>query len=191
VARAIIEDRPDPVAQLAAGVILQPGEDAWARVRARLAVRTSQAAWTANTRVSWLGRRARSVTCETSTYHWQDHGEIDWLITSERVVGRLPASSEMISLWWSGLAGVDIDLKRDRIVVNGVKGWTGKLTGPAVAPIAVTAVAKCHGLEAVWLAPALAALRLDIPDHSGLRRAPRSVNTVGEIIRFPIRRDAR
>jgi hypothetical protein len=188
VARAIIEDRPDPVAHLAAGVILQPGEDAWTRVRARLAVHTSQAAWTANTQASWLSRRARSVTRETVMYQWQDYGEIDWLITSERIVGRRAVSSEMICLWWSGLAGVDIDLKRDRIVVNGVNGWTGMLTGPCVAPVAVAAIAMCHGLDALLRAPALCTLRLKITEHPDPRRP--NVGTGAAIIPFRTHRDA-
>ncbi len=138
--RAIVEDRPDPVAHLAAGVILQPGEDPWTRARARLAVRTGHAASTAYTQLSWPGRRAKNVTCDTITEQWRNYREIEWLITSKRVVGRPPVSSEMISAWWSGLAGVDIDLASDRIVFDGVNEWTGMLTGPAVAPVAVAAI---------------------------------------------------
>ena len=133
------------------------------RVRARLAVRGSQATWTAYTQVSWLRRCARHVTHEVSAEGWQDSGRIDWLVTSQRIVGRLPASSEMYSIWWSGLAGVDIDLARDRIVLNGVNGWTGMLTGPAVAPIAIAAVAMCHGLEALLVHPPSASCGGEIP----------------------------
>jgi hypothetical protein len=102
--------------------------------------------------------RAGHVTRET-TEGWMDCGEVTWLITSQRIVGRLPASSEMISVWWSGLAGVKLDLDQDRIILNGVNGWTGMLVGPAIAPIGVAAVAMCHGCEAVFTHPSLVAVR--------------------------------
>lgn len=186
-ARAIIEDRPDDVAHLAAGVILQPGEDAWTQVRARLAVRTGHAGWTAYTQLSWLGRRARIVTRETTTEQWQDHGEIEWLITSQRAVGRLPASSEMFSVWWSGLSGIDVDLRSDRLVLNGVNGWTGMLIGPAVSPIAVAAIAKCHGLEALLLHPNLEDLRSGGSKRPSPIREPEAVASGGIIVRLPTR----
>jgi hypothetical protein len=183
-ARAIIEDRPDPTAHLAAGVILQRGEDAWMRIPARLAVRTGQAAWTANTQLSWLGRRTRNVTHETTTVRWQDQGQIDWLITSQRLVGGLPSTREMFSAWWFGLAGVDIDLKRDRILLNGMNGWTGMLTGSTLAPIAVAVIAMCHGLEGVLAHPALENLRQQPP----LIEQPEAIGSGGMIIRLPTRR---
>lgn len=182
-ARAIIEHRPDPTAHLAAGVILQPGEDAWMRSPARLAVRTSQAAWTANTQLSWLGRRARNVSHETTTRRWQGQGEIDWLITTQRIVGRLPATGEMISLWWSGLDGVDIDPKHDSILLNGINGWTGILVGPTVAPIAVAAIAMCHGLEALLTHPALEKLR----EQPHPIQDQKAAGSGGTIIRLPTR----
>ena len=187
-ARAIIESRPDPTAHLAAGVILQPGEDAWLRVRARLAVRTSQPAWTAYTQVSWLGRRARNDSYETTTLQWQDQGKIDWLITSQRIVGRLSATGEMISVWWSGLAGIDIDLKWERIVLNGVNGWTGMLAGPAVYPLAVTAIAMCYGPEALLIHPALDELRQGGPTQPPLPEESEAVRSGGTVVRLPRRR---
>lgn len=195
-ARAIIDDRPDPAAHLGAGVILQRGEDAWTRARARLAVRTGEATCTAYTQVSWLGRRAKNVTHESTTEQWRDHGEIEWLITSQRVVGRLPASTEMISIWWSGLDGVDIYIESDRIVFNGANGWTGMLSGPAVAPIAVAAIAMCHGLEALLVHPALEALRQQgapqpPPQQSSSSREPETIGAGGTILRLPRRRPTR
>jgi hypothetical protein len=187
-ARAIIEGRPDPTAHLAAGVILQPGEDAWLRVQARLAVRTTQPAWTASTQVSWLGRRASHITRETTMGQWQNRGEIDWLITSQRIVGRLPTTTEMISVWWSGLAGVEINLKRDRVVLNGVNEWTGMLTGRAVAPVAVAAIAMCHGFEALLVHPALGELWTRGPTQPPWARQWKPVEPGGTIVRLPARR---
>jgi hypothetical protein len=137
--------------------------------------------------VNWLGRRAKTVTRDTSTLRWRDHGQIDWLITSERIVGRLPASREMISVWWSGLAGIDIDLKRDCIVLNGMNGWTGMLTGPAVAQIAVAAIAMCYGLEALLVHPAVEFIRRSGRSLPPGFRDQNAVGTGGLIVRFPTR----
>jgi hypothetical protein len=181
---------PDPTDHLAAGVVLQPGEDAWMRVPARLAVRTSHPAWTAHTHVSWLGRRAQNVTHETTTEQWKDHGQIDWLITSQRIAGWLPASSEMFSVWWSGVAGVDINLEGDRILLNGLNGWTGMLKGPTLAPIAVAAIAMCHGPEALLLHPAVKDLWQQGTNQLPLPQLPEAVGSDGMIVRLPTRRRA-
>lgn len=156
---AIMDCRQDPTAPLAAGVVLQVGEIAWARTRARLTMHSSQHPWVAYTQMSWWGRHARTVSGEISSPRWEDLGGIDWLITSHRIVGRLPSSSELISVWWSGLVGVDVDLNGDRLTLNGMNGWTGKLTGPEISPIAVAAVAMCHEPEALAAHPGLAQLR--------------------------------
>jgi hypothetical protein len=190
-ARAITEDRPDPIAHLAAGVVLQPGEEPWLQIPARLAVRTSQAAWRAHTQRSWLGRRARNVTRETITERWQDHGDIDWLITSQRIVGRLPASTEMISVWWVGVAGVDIDLKSERIVLNGVNGWTGVLSGSTVTPIAVASVAMCHGVESLLVHPALHGFWQRDPKQPPRAQDPEAIGSGGSIVSLPARRTTR
>jgi hypothetical protein len=151
--------RQDPTVHLAAGVVLQPGEIAWTRSRARLTMRSSQMAWVACTQMGWWGRRPRNVNREKSTSGWEDSGKIEWLITSQRLVGRLPVSAELISVWWSGLIGVDVDLHHDKLTLNGVNGWTGRLSGPEIFPLAVAAVGMCHGPEA-------------LADHPGLSRLP-------------------
>lgn len=63
---------------------------------------------------------------------------------NRRFVARLPAGDEIVSIWWCGLARLDIYLKHRRIVLNGTNGWTGMLSGPAVALMAAAAVAICH-----------------------------------------------
>jgi hypothetical protein len=133
-AGAIIDGRDSPTAHLAAGVVLQLGEIAWIQAPARLVVRSS-----------FTG--------------WEDHGRINWLITSQRIVGRYRAGGQLISVWWSGLAGVHIDLDHDRLTLNAVNGWTGQLSGPDVSLIAVAAVGMCHGPESLAVHPALLALR--------------------------------
>jgi hypothetical protein len=159
VSAAIMDCRHDPTAHLAAGVVLHYGEIAWTRTRARLTMRSSHTAWVAYTHLTWGGRHARNISREISAPGSDNLGDIDWLITSQRIVGRQPASSELISVWWSGLAAVEVDLHHDRLTLNDNNGWTGQLAGPAVSPIAVAAVGMCHGPEALAIHPDLAPLR--------------------------------
>jgi hypothetical protein len=136
----------DPVAHLAAGgVVLQPGEIAWIHTRARLAVWTIQSAWVTCSRVRWRGRRAESTSREVAAGGWRDHGAVDWLITSLRLVGRTGPNGGLLSIWWSDLAGVKVDLGNDTIYLEAANGWRGQITGPGIAPIGVAAIAVCHG----------------------------------------------
>jgi len=128
-------------------VALQVAETPWAQARARLATWETQAVQVTRRRVRWGGRRVDSAAREVTAAGWQDHGEIDWLITSLRLVGRAQADGELISIWWSGLAGAQVDPAGDAVDLDGSNGWRGHITGPSVAPIAVAAVAACHGPE--------------------------------------------
>jgi len=160
----------DPVVHLAAGVVLGPGEVAWQRSMARLSVWSTEAGWVTQSRVSWLGRRAHSASCEAVS-RWRDHGRIDWLITSARLVGRAPTSGDVISIWWAGLSGIQVNLDAEVIRLDAANGWRAKITGPGVAPVAVAAVAACHGPAALADHPALASLG-DRARVSGPGRGP-------------------
>jgi hypothetical protein len=159
------------------------------RCPARLTVRSNQTAWVAYTQVSRWGRHAHNVSREIPSRGWEDYGEIDWLITSQRIVGRLRASSDMMSVWWSGLAGFEIDLHDDRLTLNGANGWTGQLTCPDVSPIALAAAGMCYGPDAIAVHPALAALRK--AEGWQTRMLPRGARTPTEgatILTMPNRR---
>jgi hypothetical protein len=161
----------DPLVHLAAGVVLEPGEVAWQRTTARLAVWRTESTWVTHSRVSWWGRRAHSVGREATTSGWREHGSIDWLITSARLVGRAPGSGELISIWWAGLSGVQVDLGLGVVKLEATNGWRAQVAGPGVAPIAVAAVAACHGLADLAKHPALVCLR----DHArgpGMSQGP-------------------
>lgn len=149
----------DSVAHLGVGVVLQPGERAWVQARARLVTWETQSAQVSRSRARWWGRRVEGAAREVTASGWQEHGEIDWLITSLRLVGRVHSDGELLSLWWNGLAGVEVDLDADTVRLDGVNGWRGQITGPGVAPIGVAAVAACHGPRALLVHPGLACLR--------------------------------
>jgi hypothetical protein len=91
-------------------------------------------------------------------------------------------------LWWSGLAGADIDLKRDRIVLNAANGWTGILSGTTLAPIAVAAVAMCYGAKALLTHPALEDLRRQELQELPPFQEPEAGGSGAMIVRMPTRR---
>ena len=144
---------------LAAGVVLRPGEVGWLRAPARLSVWVSETSWVTASRASWLGRRAESVGSPRVQAGWRDEGSVEWLVTSARLVGRLPRTGELLSVPWAGVAGLEVDLAGGQVRVQTANGWRCVLSGPGVAPIAVAGVAACHGVAALIDHPALAGLR--------------------------------
>ena len=174
------------MANLAAGVILQPGEQGWLQVRARLAVRTSPVACSAP--ASGAGPHPKKLNGWIGTEAWKDRGVIDWLITSQRMIGRPKGRTEMISIWWSGLAGLDIDVKHERVVLNAINGWTGILTGAAIPPIAVAAIAACYGHQGLLFHPAVDRIRQHRAAAQSLLPVAQATDSGATIIQLPTRR---
>ena len=117
----------------------------WVQGRAGLATCDTHVTQVSRSRVRWSGRQVDSFAREVTASGWQDNGESDWLVPSLRLVGRARPDGEVISIWWSGLAGAHVDLGADTVHLDGTNGWRGHITGPGVAPIAVAAVGACHG----------------------------------------------
>ena len=144
---------------LAAGVVLRAGEIAWLRAPARLSVWVSEAIWVTSSRSSWLGRRAESVGAPRVRAGWRDEGSVEWIVTSARLVGRLPRTGELLSVPWVSVTGLEVDLVGGQLRLQTTNGWRCVLSGPGVAPIAVAGVAACHGVAALIDHPGLAGLR--------------------------------
>ena len=182
--QALAAGRHDPSAHLEAGVVLGPGEVSWGRSKARLWVWSSASAWAWRSRASWWGRRAHGAGRQTVVSGWRDHGDVDWLVTSARLVGRAPGSGELISIWWAGLAGMQVDLHNEVMSLDAANGWRAQLRGPGVAPFGVAGVAGCHGTAALVGHPALASLW----DRNGLarsfRREPPAVSPGEPVLRL-------
>lgn len=166
----------DPVGHLAAGIVLQPGEVSWATARTRLATHKAQSVWVTRTHLTWRGLRAQTVGHQHTCCGWTKHGRVDWLLTSQRIVASLPASGELVSIWWSTVGGLTVDLKRSHVALKAVGGWRASLDGSAVVLVAVAAVAGCHGVNALRGHPALVGLR-GSPLGSALPRAPGPAGT--------------
>lgn len=67
----------------------------------------------------------------------------------------------MISICWTAIQAVSADLARDVAILDGANAYHGELRGPAIAPIAIAAIACCHGPEALPGHPSLSPLRPD------------------------------
>jgi hypothetical protein len=126
------------------GVVLEQDEKPWVQVPARCS-----ADWSMPTRAN--PRRGDPPPLPPFT---------DWLVTSQRVVGRL--FGNVIRRWyWRGIVGARIDLTPGSEFVQ--LDPAGKppviWTGPGVGPLAVAAVYHLHGATAMIDHPGLAPLR--------------------------------
>jgi hypothetical protein len=170
-AATIVTGRHDLEAHLAVGVVLQHGELAWQRARADVAIWTTHSAVVTRSRARWSGRRVERTSRHVTASGWQSHGSTDWTITSARLVGR-NGDGGLLSIWWSGVVAVQIDLDAETVNIETTTGWRACIAGPGVAPIAVAAVAGCHGAPALLTHPGLSRLRTWSPYSGGVTRQP-------------------
>jgi hypothetical protein len=91
------------------------------------------------------------------TSYWRDWGWCQTLITSHRLATRLAADGcRLVSNWWSAVAGVQIDLSRDAVLLDdGAGEWRGRYAGSGVAVVGVAAVERVYGPEALHNHPGL------------------------------------
>ena len=75
-----------------------------------------------------------------------------------RLAARKP-DGQVVSIYWSAIEAISVDLAREIVVLDGTGGYHGELGGPAIAQIAVAAIATCHGPQALLDHPALGPLR--------------------------------
>ncbi len=79
-----------------------------------------------------------------------------WLITSERILGRL--GDERLAEWrWSQITGCRVDLApgRENVSLDTRDGVVTRWEGPGVAPLAVVAVARLYGARGLLDHPGL------------------------------------
>lgn len=145
--------QPERGARTAVGVALQGGETAHGQSTAYIETWSATITWVTETWVRRWGRRARSATREITAEGWRDNDEYTWLLTSERALGRSVRSGELVSIWWASLTGAHVDASREAVVLDMANGWSGRLSGPGILPLAVLAVAACGGAQSASVPP--------------------------------------
>lgn len=80
------------------------------------------------------------------------------VVTDQRLLLRR-TSGELVSLWWSTVIGLEVDLAQERIVLDFGDGRPCGLFGPQVALPAVMAIARLYGAEGLIRHPSLEPLR--------------------------------
>ncbi|EWT05371.1 hypothetical protein N864_05075 [Intrasporangium chromatireducens Q5-1] len=84
------------------------------------------------------------------------------MLTDRRVLLRRP-HGELVSMWWSTVVGVEVDVPRERVVLDFGNGCPCGLFGPTVPVIGVMAVACLYGIEGLVRHPGLGPLRDPVP----------------------------
>ncbi len=135
------------------GIVLQLGEQIWHRCPAAYSWRTSTS-WTEQ-RIAPGGHRATAREVTIPRTCTMPHA--DWLITNHRLATRC-VDGDVISIYWTAITGLTVDLADETVTLDGTGSYHGQFHGPAIAPIAVAAVAACHGIKALLDHPALAPL---------------------------------
>jgi len=136
-------DRETTTRPYGVGVVLDPGEKAWAEVPV-----TFNLDWTQPAKP---GEQAPQPAVRP------------WLVTSARIVGRL-ADDRLHGYRWQKTVGARVDLTpgREAVILDVDGEPTLAWSGPGVTPIAVAAVFHLHGPLAMIDHPGLAPLRLPI-----------------------------
>jgi len=148
------------------GIVLGVGEVVWQRTPAAYWWRGEQR-WTEQ-RTSHAGYR--STFTEVRRESMNCAGTLGWLITSQRLVAREP-TGEVISIHWTAIQAVSVDLIADAVALDGAAGYHCELRGPAIAPVGVAAIACCFGPRALLDHPSLVALRgVRVPVPTALDR---------------------
>jgi hypothetical protein len=137
---AICGGEPLPARPYHVGVVLGPDEQPWVECPTR-----------------FLHEMASSPQAGTSA-GWPPVRP--WLVTSERIVGRL-GDDRLYGYRWEHIVGcrIDLALGQERVSLDMQDGSPLSWAGPATAPMAVTAVYHLHGPYALLDHPGLAPLR--------------------------------
>ena len=133
---SMVSGQPTPVTAYGVGVVLDPGEQVWAECPLRFR----------QERLPADGPAVPPVRA--------------WLVTSDRIVGRL--GDDYLYGWrWEHVRGcrVDLSLQAEHVALDVGDSFRLDWTGPGVAPLAVTAVYRLHGRQALLDHPGLSSIR--------------------------------
>lgn len=136
---AMVTGQPTPATPYRTGVVLNPGESVWAECPVRFL-------------------QERPVGTQAGP-DWLPPIR-PWLVTSERVVGRL-GDDRLYSWRWGQVVGcrVELGLPVETVALDLQDGSGVGWIGPGTAPLGVAAVWRLHGPEALVLHAGLTPLR--------------------------------
>lgn len=138
---ALVSGQPRATTPYAIGVVLDPGERVWSECPVRFLQEYLPA--------------GGLTTPPVRT----------WLVTSDRIVGRLGDDS-LYGWRWDQMRGCRIELaaSSELVELDTASGNRLDWAGPGVAPLAVAAAYRLHGHQALLEHPGLAPIRLgDVP----------------------------
>lgn len=147
---SMVSGQPTPATPYRVGVVLDPEEWVWAECPARFLQET----------VPPEGSAIPPVRA--------------WLVTSDRIVGRL-GDDRLYGWRWEHIRGCRVGLSelQEFVSLDTDDGSRLDWTGPGVAALAVAAVYRLHGRDALLNHPGLYAIR--VPQTSGSRTKPTPV----------------
>lgn len=133
---SMINGQPSPATPYGIGVVLDPGEQVWAECPVRFIQENPSAA----------GPFLPPIR--------------PWLVTSNRIVGRL-GDDRLYGWRWESARGCRVDLSAvpEFVTLDTHDGSRLDWIGPGVAPVAVAAIYRLHGRQALVDHPGLAAIR--------------------------------
>jgi hypothetical protein len=133
---SIVGNRPTPATHYGIGVVLDPGERVWVECPIRFL--------------------QESLPLDSPTMP----PVRPWLVTSDRIVGRL-GDDRLYGWRWENMRGcrVDLSTSAEFVTLDLDYGNRRDWTGPGVAPLAVAAVYRLQGGDALLDHPGLSALR--------------------------------
>lgn len=136
---SMVRGQPTPATPYTIGVVLNPGECVWAECPVRFL-------------------QERPVGTQAGPDWFPPIRP--WLVTSERVVGRL-GDDRLYSWRWDRVVGcrVELDPGVETVALDLQHGSRVVWIGPGTAPLAVAAVCRLHGPGALVLHAGLAPLR--------------------------------
>jgi hypothetical protein len=136
-ALSIVTAKPTPASPYGIGVVLDPGEQVWAECPVRFLQEVPLVDGPAIPPVR------------------------PWLITSERIVGRL-GDDHLYGWRWEQMQGCRVDLSpsAEFVSLDGYERSRLDWIGPGVAPFAVAVVYRLHGRQALLQHPGLSTIRL-------------------------------
>jgi hypothetical protein len=134
---SLVSGHPMPATPYRIGVVLSPGEHVWVECP-----------------VGFLQEKVPSVGLIMPPVR-------PWLVTSDRIVGRL-GDDHLYGWPWEDMRGcrVGTSLSAEFVALDRYDGSRLDWSGPGIAPLAVAAVYKLHGREALLRHPGLGAVRL-------------------------------